>query len=209
MSRLGVSRSVAGAAATIALVGGLVGCASDSSGPAGPVDSPGDSGLHSASPGEPVDDAAVSTQAGADADLRETHFAVTAEDAVQIATDTVGAGFVYKIELDYDSADAAWQWEIDILDGTTAHEIEIDAVSGQIVSHEQESTSDTEQRVDLADPMTYDEALQLAIGEVDGLLRGWTLEWDDGRLEYEFDLMDGNTEIEVTVDVETGQVRRD
>ena len=128
---------------------------------------------------------------------------------MQIATDTVGAGFVYKIELDYDSADAAWQWEIDILDGTTAHEIEIDAVSGRIVSHEQESTSDTEQRVDLADPMTYDEALQLAIGKVDGLLRGWTLEWDDGRLEYEFDLMDGNTEIEVTVDVETGQVRRD
>ncbi|WP_405219018.1 PepSY domain-containing protein [Agrococcus sp. Ld7] len=216
MSSMFPPRGTVGAIAAIVTVGALVGCASGAGAPADPATTPtaeqmsADPGTSpTTEPSQSSSDGAVDEHPGPNADLRETQLPVSPEDAWQTANDEVGAGFVYGIELDYDETDAAWEWEVNILDGSTDYEIEIDAVSGEIVGQKSESTSDTEEPIDLSDPMTYDEALELATAEVDGPLVGWKLEWDDGMREYQFDLMRGGEEVEVTVDVESGQVTLD
>lgn len=190
----------------VALAIGLAGCAPESSTPS-PTASAADTSAPSTGTSEPsAPSASASAATGADIDLRQTQPAISAEDAMQTAMDAVGAGFMHSIELDYDERDAAWEWEVKILDGTTDHEIEIDANSGEIVSQKKDTTDDQEKEVSLTDPMSYDEALQLATAKVDGPLHGWKLEWDDNRREYQFDLMQGANEVEVTVDADTGEV---
>lgn len=207
-SRSALSRTGVGLCA-VALAIGLAGCAPDSDTPTEPA--PVGSAPSSSAPMPSATDtsSAPGATADADVDLRETQPAVSAEDAMKTAMDAVGAGFMHSIELDYDERDAAWEWEVKILDGTTDHEIEIDANSGEIVTQKKESTDDQEKEVSLTDPMTYDEALKLATAKVDGPLRGWKLEWDDNRREYQFDLMQGTDEVEVTVDADTGEVLTD
>ena len=93
----------------------------------------------------------------ADADLSKDTPAVSADDAIETAKKEVGDGIVYGIELDWDEKDGAWQYDVSILDGATDHDVEIDADSGQIVEHEQDSTDDREEPIDLNDPMTVDD----------------------------------------------------
>lgn len=195
------------AAATLMI--GLAGCGQNTEDSAGSGTSP-ESELSTTEDLTPEESASkLGTHPAADADLRTVSFPTTGQDAVQIASDAAGAGFVYSIELDHDDSEDRWEWEIHILDGTTEHEIEIDAGSGAIVSHEKDSTNDTEQPVDLADPMTYDTALGLAVAKVDGTLHGWKLDWDDNVREYEFDLTRDGDDIDVSVNVDTGEVTLD
>ncbi|WP_313679813.1 hypothetical protein [Corynebacterium stationis] len=49
----------------------------------------------------------------------------------------------------------------------TDHKISIDAANGEIVQEKFETTSDTEEAIGLEDPMTLDEAMDLAAAEVD------------------------------------------
>jgi uncharacterized membrane protein YkoI len=146
---------------------------------------------------------------GPETDLRTEALPVSAADAVAAAQDEVGEGTLHAVELDYDEDDAAWQFDVKILAGTTDHKVVIDAVSGETVADETETTDDQEQAVDLEDPMTYDEALEKATAEVDGELRGWKLEFDDGMTQYQFDLAAGGDEQEVTVDADSGAVTVD
>lgn len=153
----------------------------------------------------------VSEQPAADTDLRKKTLPVSAQDAIEKAQDAVGTdGTLHAVELDYDEDASAWQWDVKILDGTTDHKIEIDAVSGKIVTKEKESTDDTEKAIDLQDPLTFEDALKLATDEVDGPLHGWKYEWDDGQREYQFDIGTGNgDDTEVTVNAETQKVTVD
>jgi len=59
--------------------------------------------------------------------------------------------------------------------------------------------------------MTYDEAIEIALGVEPGRVSGWDLDSDDGRIQYTIDIdrsSDGD-DVEVEVDVETGQTRVD
>ena len=75
-----------------------------------------------------------------------------------------------------------------------------------MLEHDRDSDDDNEREVTFA--MTPDEALDLAAAELaDGaIIEGWTLSWDDGRLEYEIDVEPGE---DLVVDVESGEVRED
>ena len=145
----------------------------------------------------------------ADADLSKDAPAVSADDAIETAKKEVGDGIVYGIVLDWDEKDGAWQYDISILEGTTDHDVEIDADSGKIVEHEQDSTDDKEEPIDLNDPMTVDDALELAQEKASGKLVGWTLEYDDSMQEYQFEFSDGGEETEITVDTDTKRVTVD
>jgi uncharacterized membrane protein YkoI len=145
----------------------------------------------------------------ADADLRTEAPAVDAEQAIEVALQEVGDQTVYAIELEYDMRAQAWQWEVGVLEGATDHEVTIDATTGEVVEHQQEPTDDQEQAIDLASPMTFQEALDLAAAEVDAPLTGWKLEWDDGAMQYQFEFAPGQDDVDVVVDTASGKVWRD
>ena len=146
-----------------------------------------------------------------DADLSKTMPATSAEDAVKTAEDKVDAkdGILHAVELDYDSDDGKWEYDVKIKDGDTDHKVVIDADAGTVIRDESESSDDTEKAIDLKSPMDFDEAFDLAEKKASGSLTGWKLEYDDGQRQYQFDFNDNGKEVEVTVDVESKNVTTD
>ena len=145
----------------------------------------------------------------ADADLATAQLPVTAEQAVRIGMDAVGGGELRQIEIDHD--DDAWEWELEIaLDGRQ-HELDIDAASGEVTVHEQDDDEDGEPAVDVTSPMTPEEAIEIALGKEPGRVSGWDLDSDDDRVRYTVDITrsSGEDDVEVEVDVETGEARVD
>lgn len=146
-----------------------------------------------------------------DADLSKESPSTSAKDAVKTAQDKAKAkdGVLHAIELDYDSDDGKWEYDVKIMDGTTDHKVVIDADTGKVVRDESEDSDDKEKAIDLESPMTYDEAFDLAKKKGEGRLSGWKLEYDDGQREYQFDFDDKGSETEVTVNVESKKVTVD
>lgn len=146
-----------------------------------------------------------------DADLSKETPATSADDAVKTAEDEVKAddGVLHAVELDFDSDDGKWEYDIKIMDGTTDHKVVIDADTGKVVRDESEDSDDKEKSIDLKSPMDYDEAYDLAKKKGEGKLSGWKLEYDDGQREYQFDFEDNGDETEVTVNVESKKVTVD
>jgi uncharacterized membrane protein YkoI len=223
-NRFALSTTAALSALTLALAG-CSGSTSDSGGGAGD-DTASPAATDSAAPGDDTGDDAADDQTDdgsdesptsdgsgqtldADADLSKDAPAVSPADAIATAKKKAGDGIVHGIELDWDEDDAAWEYEVSILDGTTDHDVEIDAESGKVVSHEKDSTDDKEKAIDLDDPMTFDEGLELAQKKSSGKLVGWKLEYDDGMKEFQFDFDADGHETEVTVDTETERVTVD
>ena len=63
---------------------------------------------------------------------------ITAEKAQEIAMNRVGTGTLVKCELDYDDDTQKYKYEIEIRDGRVEYELDIDAVSGDIIKFEQD-----------------------------------------------------------------------
>ena len=63
---------------------------------------------------------------------------ITAEKAQEIAMNKVGTGTLVKCELDYDDDTQKYKYEIEIRDGRVEYELDIDAVSGEIIKYEQD-----------------------------------------------------------------------
>ena len=149
-------------------------------------------------------------QTPADADLREVSVGFAVADALQVSADEVGAdSVVYSIDLDYSEHYSAWVWSIDTQVDGTDHDVEIDADTGEVLDHEQEGSDDRVEAVDPTDPMTPEQAIEFASAEVDGPVRSWQLEWDDGQRTYQVEVTTGGDEVDVIVDVATGDVSVD
>ncbi|WP_022918451.1 PepSY domain-containing protein [Ruania albidiflava] len=144
-----------------------------------------------------------------DADLREANFAVDVARALQISAEETGAEeVVFTIELEFSRHYDAWVWTIETLAGGTDHDVEIDADTGEVLDHEQDSGDDQERAVDATDPMTPERAMELATAEVDGRVRAWKLEWEDGAMRYEVEVVrSGGDDVDVLVDAASGAVR--
>lgn len=154
--------------------------------------------------------AAADSDLPADADLATTELSIPAEDAVQRALDAAGGGDVHTVTIDHDRRHG-WEWEIEIRNGTEEHDIELSAISGEVIEHERDQDDDGEPAVDVTSPMPYAEAIELALGAQDGRVSGWSLDSDDGRVHYEVDIMPAgsNDDVDVVVNVETKDVRID
>lgn len=63
---------------------------------------------------------------------------ITAEKAQEIAMNRVGTGTLVKCELDFDDDTQKYKYEIEIKDGRVEYDLEIDAVSGEIIQYEQD-----------------------------------------------------------------------
>lgn len=205
---------VAGAVATTVMTLGLfTACATDNDDNAETAEPDAVASTETAESPDSSDDA-VSDMPEEDADLRDVTFPIAPQDAIDTATGETGDGDVHAIELDHDSDVGTWIYSVKVLtesdgDENDDHKVIIDPVTGEVIDHETDQTSDTEEAIDLDDPMTYDEALEKATDEVDDALRGWKYEWDDGQYEYQFDLGSVEDSTEVSVDPETGNVTTD
>src|SRR5699024_5084551 len=112
------------------------------------------------------------------ADLATETLPVTAEDAWDIALDATGGGGGSSLASDVHDGSGGWEMEIQ-LDGEE-HELDIDATTGEVTDHDREADDDREPAVDITSPMTYQEAIEIALGEQDGRVEGWELDSDDG-----------------------------
>ncbi len=145
-----------------------------------------------------------------DVDLADQAFAVTAQQAVDKGMGETGDGIVHSIELDWSQRQNAWVYELDILVGNVDHDVDVHADTSEILEHERDTTDDKEQAINLNSPMTWETARDKALDTVQGRITSWKLEWDDNRTSYEFDIEDSaGDQTEVTVDVQTGDVRMD
>jgi len=163
--------------------------------------------------GATSDDGGEAPAAGAaalpeDADLATEQLPITAEKAVEIGLGAAGGGELVQIEIDHD--DDVWEWELEIVDGGRQHDLDIDATSGEVTEHDQDDDDDQDPAVDVTSPMPYAEAIEIALGKDPGRVSGWDLSSDDGRIRYTIDIdRSGGDDVEVEVDVETGEVRVD
>lgn len=143
-----------------------------------------------------------------DADLAAEELPIGAERAVEIATEAAGGGELVQIEIDHD--DRTWEWELELVADGTEHEVDIDATTGEVTEHETDEDEDQDPVVDVTSPMAYSEAIEIALGQEPGRVSGWDLDSDDGTIRYQIDIerAEGG-DVEVEVDVETGDVRID
>ena len=172
---------------------------------------PSDDGGAASDDGGATDSAQQDPAAAAlpeDADLATEELPITAERAIEIATETVGGGDLVQIGIDHD--DRTWEWELELVADGTQHELDIDATSGEVTEHEQDSDDDQDPVVDVTSPMAYAEAIEIALGEEPGRVSGWDLDSEDGTIRYQIDIdrAEGG-DVEVEVDVETGETRID
>lgn len=147
------------------------------------------------------------TSAGS-ADLSTQAPAVSLEDALATARAESGAEAVTSIALDDEDSPGSWVWSIETYEGSTQHEVDIDADSGDVLSH----TTDTEDRADPAvdpDALPPAEAMRIALEARSGTVSEWSLESDDGVVRYSIDVRDGTDDVEVIVDLQTREARVD
>ncbi len=222
------SRSTARAAALGVLVIGLAaGCGGDSGsdeasaveGPGASEEESGSAASDGASDDGASDDGATGADGGEapgagavalpeDADLATEQLPITAEKAVEIGLGAAGGGELVQIEIDHD--DDVWEWELETVDGGRQHDLDIDATRGEVTEHDQDDVDDQDPAVDVTSPMPYAEAIEIALGKEPGRVSGWDLSSDDGRIRYTIDIdRSGGDDVEVEVDVETGEVRVD
>lgn len=142
------------------------------------------------------------------ADLREVDLPISPQDAIEAAHES-GSGELHSISLDFSESDSAWVYEVTLIDGSNEQDFDIDAVEGTVIETDSDATDDTSQVITWGEPMKFTEALELATGEVNEPLRGWSYEIDDGALRYEFEFGPPRGTVDVTVDAETGGVARD
>ncbi len=193
----------------------LAGCGSEGTGGGGSEETEAPAATSAGTGSSPATETAGSdaetagTGLAPDVDLSSQSPSVTPEQAISTAEKEAGKGTLTSIELDFNERAEIWQYEITIQDGSTEHEVEIDAGSGDVLNTEKDDTDDQAVAVSLEKPMTYDEALKLAQEKGSGRLEGWKLEHDDERLEYQFDFDDQGRDIEIAVDAESKKVTVD
>lgn len=142
-----------------------------------------------------------------DTDLATATGFIAAEEAVETAT-AEASGTVHNLELEYSAFHKAWVYKVEIQDGGTDHEFELDATSGAVLKKETDSEDGTEKAIDLT-AMSPADAMKAAQGVKAGTVSEWKLDWDDNALIYEVNIREGGDTVEVRVDTATGQATLD
>lgn len=155
-----------------------------------------------------VSSTAAASGPGPDADLVTTTFPVDLDRALAVADQTVPGGTVTKIELEYERSDNTWVYKIDTQVGTEQRELRIDARSAQVIRDDRDQESDNPVAVDPRRLTPLDAAAR-ATDLVPGSVASWSLEFDDDRQRYSFDIRTAHGTEDVDVDVDSGAATRD
>ncbi len=131
----------------------------------------------------------------------------TPEDAVSAAQENFD-GELVEFELDQDRSD--WVYKVNLENDSEEYEVELSAEDLSVLSEETETDddNDTEDQFTYEDAIPHDEAVQTALDETGGEFEGWTLDKDDGQLEYDVEVTnaDNGDDTDVTINAESGEV---
>ncbi|MCS4486674.1 PepSY domain-containing protein [Staphylococcus americanisciuri] len=127
------------------------------------------------------------------------------EEAIKTAQQSFD-GQVKKIE--YKQDNGQWIYKIDLVNGNNEAEVKVSDQDNKVLASEEEVESDnqTQKVIDLDNVVSYKEAVETAQKEMNGDLKQWKLNHDNGKLVYEVELMDQNKDTEIIVDAKTGKV---
>ena len=147
-----------------------------------------------------------------DTDLADAEFALSWEDALDIANEQFD-GDLYSVGLDWERTQFAYT--VKLVSDTDEYEVEIDADSGDVLAEETESLDDddaaekTSEIIDVEQVVPWSDALDAALNEADGRIDEWKLEGTEQGAQYQFDIDHPSGEdLEVSIDAYTGEFLR-
>jgi uncharacterized membrane protein YkoI len=120
----------------------------------------------------------------------------------------VANGSITDIELDNDGNRP--HYEVDILHEGYEYDVKVDAKTGEIMEQKREREDDrdddSDDVVSTEGLISAEEATAAALAAANGTVKDMELDTDDGVAQYEFEIEDGRTEHEVTVDAKDGSI---
>ena len=147
-----------------------------------------------------------------DTDLADAEFALSWEDALDIANEQFD-GDLYSVGLDWERTQFAYT--VKLVSDTDEYEVEIDADSGDVLAEETESLDDddaaekTSEIIDVEQVVPWSDALDAALNEADGRIDEWKLEGTEQGAQYQFDIdQPSGEDLEVSIDAYTGEFLR-
>lgn len=131
-----------------------------------------------------------------------------AKEAVDAAKESFD-GKLIQVELD--NEDNQWVYKVELEQGSEEHEVllSVDDLSVVNESTDTDDDEDTEDQFNYEDAVPAEEAVQTAIDEAGGSgeIEGWSLDKDDGTLEYEIELKNtDNGDADIKIDAESGDI---
>lgn len=113
------------------------------------------------------------------------------------------------VEVELDNEDDQWIYKVDMESESEEYEVRLSVDDLSVVDEQKENDDDfdTDEHFSYGDAIPAEEAVQTAMDETNGELEGWTLAKDDGQLEYEVDMKNGdNGDADVTINAESGEM---
>ncbi|WP_434121361.1 PepSY domain-containing protein [Salinicoccus roseus] len=113
------------------------------------------------------------------------------------------------VEVELDNEDNQWIYKVDMESESEEYEVKLSVDDLSVVDEQKESDDDfdTDEHFSYGDAVPAEEAVQTAMDETNGELEGWTLDRDDGQLQYEVDMKNGdNGDSDVTINDENGEI---
>ena len=127
---------------------------------------------------------------------------LTIEEVEAKAVETVG-GIV--TEIDYDRSDNVY--EVEVERDSASYELDIDAVSGEVVKQEIEDENLSNKTAKKNNNyISAKEAIAIAIKHSPGTVKSVELDNDDNHAYFEIDIKDGKYEYEFEIDAITGEI---
>ncbi len=126
------------------------------------------------------------------------------EEVVDIYTGEYPNAQIQKVDYDKDSGD--WTYEITGVSENREYEVEINAVSGEIIKVDEDDVDD-DAYLAFDTIITPEEAIEIAktaLAEEAAVLEGWELDVDDNRTKYDIEFEGSNRDVKL--DAETGEV---
>lgn len=128
------------------------------------------------------------------------------EDAIEIAQGEFD-GDLHEVQLDQDRGD--WVYKIDLRSADEEAEVTINQETEKVVDvrTDSEGDDDEEEILDYSSVSSIDEAFEVASSDAGGGdISEWTLSMDDGKAEYDIDLLYENEIYEYTIDADSLEI---
>ncbi len=128
------------------------------------------------------------------------------EDAIEIAQGEFD-GNLHEVQLDQDRGD--WVYKIDLRSADEEAEVTINQETEEVVDvrTDSEGDDDEEEILDYSSVSSIDEAFEVASSNAGGGdISEWTLSMDDGKAEYDIDLLYENEIYEYTIDADSLEI---